>query len=36
MIEKVSHRYDNNNKLINYLMTKGFKYDDIKRELDES
>jgi len=35
MIDKVKHRYDNQNKLVNYLMTKGYHYDEIKRVLDE-
>ena len=34
MIEKVQHRYDTQAKLINYLMTKGYHYDEIKRVLD--
>ncbi|KRK79242.1 recombination regulator RecX [Companilactobacillus nodensis DSM 19682 = JCM 14932 = NBRC 107160] len=33
MINKVQHRYDNPSKLINYLMTKGYRYDAIKRAL---
>lgn len=35
MINKVSHRYDNTSKLINYLMGKGFSYSEIKRALEE-
>ncbi|WP_125770106.1 recombination regulator RecX [Companilactobacillus furfuricola] len=35
MIDKVSHRYDNTSKLINYLMGKGFSYSEIKRALEE-
>ncbi len=35
MINKVKHRYANQNKLVNYLMTKGYHYDEIKRVLDE-
>ena len=34
MIVKVKHRYDTPAKLINYLMTKGYHYDEIKRVLD--
>ncbi|HIY91635.1 recombination regulator RecX [Companilactobacillus sp. HBUAS56275] len=34
MIDKVQHRYDTQAKLINYLMTKGYHYDEIKRVLD--
>lgn len=36
LVEKVKHRYDNPAKLINYLMTKGYHYDEIKRVLEES
>ncbi|WP_129044625.1 recombination regulator RecX [Companilactobacillus metriopterae] len=34
MINKVQKRYPDKNKLITYLMTKGFKYQDIKNELE--
>ena len=34
LIDKVKHRYDKPAKLINYLMTKGYHYDEIKRVLD--
>lgn len=34
MITKVQHRYDKPAKLINYLMTKGYHYDEIKKVLD--
>lgn len=33
LIKKVEHRYDNPAKLINYLMTKGYRYDAIKQAL---
>lgn len=36
LIDKVKHRYDNPAKLIHYLMTKGYHYDEIKRVLDEN
>lgn len=35
MIDKVSHRYDNTSKLINYLMGKGFSYTAIKHALED-
>lgn len=35
MIDKVSHRYDNTSKLINYLMGKGFSYSEIKQALEQ-
>lgn len=34
LVEKVKHRYDKPAKLINYLMTKGYHYDEIKRVLE--
>ncbi|APX72231.1 recombination regulator RecX [Companilactobacillus allii] len=33
LVEKVKHRYNNPAKLINYLMTKGYRYDAIKKVL---
>lgn len=33
LVDKVKHRYDNPAKLINYLMTKGYKFDEIKKVL---
>ena len=35
LVNKVKHRYDKPAKLINYLMTKGYHYDEIKRVLEE-
>lgn len=35
MIEKKSKRYDDENKLIQYLMRAGFRYEDIKNELND-
>jgi len=35
LIKKVEHRYDNPAKLINYLMTKGYRYDAIKHALTD-
>lgn len=34
LVQKVQHRYDKPAKLINYLMTKGYHYDEIKSVLD--
>jgi regulatory protein len=36
IIEKKRHRYDNEQKLIAYLMRQGFKYDDVKIALAEN
>lgn len=36
LVEKVKHRYDKPAKLINYLMTKGYHYDEIKKVLEEN
>ncbi|WP_057764487.1 recombination regulator RecX [Companilactobacillus tucceti] len=36
MVGKVSRRYDNQSKLITYLMGKGYRYDDIKQVLNEN
>ncbi|AYE38861.1 recombination regulator RecX [Companilactobacillus zhachilii] len=33
LVDKVQHRYDNPTKLINYLMTKGYHFDEIKKVL---
>lgn len=33
LVEKVRHRYDKPEKLIHYLMTKGYHFDEIKRVL---
>lgn len=33
LVNKVQHRYDNPTKLINYLMTKGYHFDEIKKVL---
>ncbi|WP_338232171.1 recombination regulator RecX [Companilactobacillus muriivasis] len=33
LVNKVQHRYDKPAKLINYLMTKGYKFDEIKKVL---
>lgn len=33
LVSKVQHRYDKPAKLINYLMTKGYKFDEIKKVL---
>lgn len=33
LVDKVQHRYDKPAKLINYLMTKGYKFDEIKKVL---
>ncbi|KRN99128.1 recombination regulator RecX [Companilactobacillus kimchiensis] len=35
LVNKVKHRYDKPAKLINYLMTKGYHYDEIKRVLED-
>lgn len=35
LIRKVEHRYDKPAKLINYLMTKGYRYDAIKHALQD-
>lgn len=36
LVEKVQHRYDTPAKLINYLMTKGYHFDEIKKVLSSS
>lgn len=33
LVEKVKHRYDKPEKLIHYLMTKGYHFDEIKKVL---
>ncbi|MQS76597.1 recombination regulator RecX [Companilactobacillus halodurans] len=35
LVKKVEHRYDKPEKLIHYLMTKGYHFDDIKKVLEE-
>lgn len=35
LVQKVEHRYDKPEKLIKYLMTKGFHFDEIKKVLSE-
>ncbi|PMD72060.1 recombination regulator RecX [Companilactobacillus nuruki] len=36
LVQKVRHRYDKPEKLIHYLMTKGYHFDEIKRVLSDN